>query len=439
MVRIQGVAAMRRVLLLVPLVIALTGCASRIAPDGRCAQVIDRPAFEFEGRTLHETPDIKAPPLRRANALLSAGCIEESIQTARTFGSRHASDFHIAFLDARYAWIEGDEAGAESILQRTLADHPDFLSAQVLLASLYAQDPAQLEKARRMLSSLALTAPTDLWVFMANRKLAAVDAPSPALHREFLAIARDPRFPPSARGTAVRLGLDIPNLAREDYLALYRADIEYESSESMACKINHLAFQLVAVDSRYDEARELLESPRAAEAECSAIESNRILLAETYLFQAARLNPLPTTGNASLVSKARNALGGDWSALGRFIMQRPGYEVLAPLVAARIPVAQVDQDGRTQICHAAMIGAVDAVRAQLALGADANGRCEGTSLLGYIVLATSDEPYQVAWQREIVRLLRASGAQVTPEDIEQCVNPDNGSACRDSILPLIQP
>jgi len=377
--------------------------AKNVPIDARCQQVVDSPPWRFRGRTLVETPDITAPELRRANALLSSRCRTESERLLASYRQARPDDFHADFLEARLMWTGGDDGGTEELLNATLH------------------------------------APTDLWVFMDLLMLEAIESPSAALRDELLEINRNPAFPPSAREMASQAGRRLPNLSREQYEAYFWADLDYESATPMACKIHNLAFNLVVVDGRYPDARKLLESPKALAANCSGVEGNRILLAETYLFEAARISAGPSPSNAALVSKADEVLRGDWTGLSMFIMGRPQYAAIAPFVSSQMAPSDVDASGRTQLCNAVMTASVQAVQTQLDLGADPNGRCEHSSLLGYIVRGASTQPTRADWQRQIVRMLRAAGAQVTPQDVASCRNPDNGPACRNSLLPLLEP
>jgi tetratricopeptide (TPR) repeat protein len=405
--------------------------------EPRCQQVADRGPFRFRGRTLEETPDITAAELRRANALLSSGCRMESVALLEAYRRAHPGDFRTAYLDARLSLTGGDTVGTEQLLAATLRDHPDFQSAQLLLASVYIEQN-RIAEARALLESLSLHAPTSLWVFMDGLRLEALESPSAALRDELLEINRSPAFPPSARQAASWIGRRLPNLSREQYEAFHWAELEYESAMPMACKIQSLAFNLVVVDGRYADAKKLLESPKALAADCAGVEGNRILLAEIYLFEAARISAAPSAANAALVSKAHEVLGGDWSGLSRFIMGRPQFATIAPFIASAMAPADVDAYGHTQICNAVMMASAEAVRAQLELGADPNGRCERRSLLGFLAHGASDEPTRGAWQQNIVRMLRAAGGRVTPEDLEYCRNPENGPACRASLLPLLE-
>lgn len=394
--------------------------------------------MRFHGRTLVETPDITAPELRRANVLLSSGCPAESAALLAAYRQAHPDDFRAAFVEARLMWTAGNGFGAAELLNATLNAHRDFPSAQLLLASIDIEE-RRIEEARTRLNALSLHAPTDLWVFMDLLTLEALESPSAALRDELLEINRSPAFPPNAREGASWIGRHLPDLSRDQYEAYFWADLDYESATPMACKIHHLAFNLVVVDGRYQDARKLLESPKALAANCSGVEGNRILLAETYLFEAARISATPSAANAALVSKAHEVLRGDWSGLSTFIMGRPQYAAIAPFVASQTAPSDVDAYDRTQICNAVMTASVAAVQTQLDLGADPNGRCEGNTLVGYLVRGASTHPVGSAWQQQILRMLLAAGAQVAPQDLASCRNPDNGPACRNSLLPLLEP
>ena len=417
---------------------AVTASAATPGSESRCQAVPDGRPVAFHGRTLVETPDIEAPALRRANVLLSHRCRAEAIEVLNAYRQAHPDDYHARFVEARLAWTAGDDIRAEEIVFGVLREHPDFASAQVLLTSLYIEQNRP-DDARAVLDSLTLHAPTDLWVYMDSLRLEALSSPSAALRDTLLEINKDARFPPSARETASHAGRGLPNLTRAQFEAYYWADLEYESATPMACKIHNLAFNLSVVDGRQAEARKLLESPKALAADCAGMEGNRVLLALSYLMEAAQVSAGPSPQNAALVSKAHEVLGGDWSTLARFVMGRTQFAALQPFIASATSPADVDAAGRTQICNAVMLADVAAVQAQLDLGADPNGRCEYSSLIGEPIRATSATPTRAAWQQDIVRMLRAAGARVTPDDLAWCRNRDNGPECSKSLLPLLEP
>lgn len=405
-----------------------------VKPDVRCQEVrIEKPVL-FRGRTLVETPDIMAPDLRLANSLLSHRCRAAAIQLLEKYTKATPTDYRVTFLQARLAWTAGDTDQTQEILTATLREHPDFASAQVLQASLLIEQ-GQLDKADPLLDSLSLHSPTDLWVFMDGLQLEALRSPSQALRETLLEIDKNPGFPPSAREAASRVGRHLAT-TRDQFEAYYWADLDYESATPTACKIHNLAFLLSEDGGRFEQARALLESPKGRAADCMGTEGNRVLLAQTYLMEAARISAVPSAANAALVSKAHEILGGDWSGLARHIIGRPQFGVLQPFIASGMAPDEVDQGSHTQICNAVMQSNAPAVQAQLDLGADPNGQCEGYSLIGLIVMSTGREA-SVARQA-VVRLLRGAGAKVTPLDIERCSNPDNGRGCARDLLPLLQ-
>lgn len=406
------------------------------SPDARCQHVTAEKPVTFHGRTLVETPDITDPELRLANALLSHRCRAEAILLVEKYNTVHPDDYRTRFLAARLAWTGGDSIRAEQIVWATLREHPDFASAQLLKASLFIEQERP-DEARPLLDSLSLHSPTDLWVYLDGLRLEALSAPSQALRQTLLEITKNPGFPPSARETASQTGRQLPNISRDQFEAFYWADLDYESATPMACKIHNLAFLLSEDGGRFAQARALLESPKAQNADCLGAERNRVLLAQAYLMEAARISAGPTAANAALVSKAHEILGGDWSELARHVIGRPQFAALQPFLASATAPSSLDRYGRTQICNAVMLLDVAAVQAQLDLGADPNGRCEDDSLIDHLVMTASERSAGAG--QTIVRLLRGAGARVTPRDIEWCRNPDNGRACAQLLLPLLAP
>lgn len=184
---------------------------------------------------------------------------------------------------------------------------------------------------------------------------------------------------------------------------------------------------------RFAEARALLESPRAGNSRCPAGPQREILLAQAYLMEAARLGPRPSTANEELVSRARELLEGDFTALADWTIGRPQYAVLQPFIASQVGGDAVDRYGRTLICQAVMRLDAAAVRDQLDAGADPNGRCNERSLVGAVVWKATRE--RVAARQEILHLLLERGA--LPTDLEYCASPANGD-CSAVLLPLLR-
>jgi hypothetical protein len=402
----------------------------------RCEQLTAGIPVVFHGRTLTEGPDITDPDLRRANSLLSAGCRDEALNLAKAFMATHSPDFHIAFLLARLAWTVGDTYDTDQVVNAVLREHPDFVSAQVLQASRLIEQ-RRLEEAATLLNSLSLRSPTDLWVYMDGLQLEARRAPSATLRDTLLEINRSAAFPPSAREVASHVGREMPNLSRDQFEAFYWADLDYESATPIACKIHSLAFLLSEDGGRYAQARDLLLSPKAQAGDCEGPTTNGVLLAQTYLMEAAHINAVPTAANASLVAKAHEILGDDWPELAHYVIGRPQFAVLEPFIAGAIAPDTKDQYGSTQICNAVALSDVAAVQTQLRAGADPNGNCEGFSLIGFIIINGGES--HIEERQTILRLLRAAGGKVTAENVAICRDPANGSACEHHLLSILQP
>jgi hypothetical protein len=49
--------------------------------------------------------------------------------------------------------------------------------------------------------------------------------------------------------------------------------------------------------------------------------------------EAAHINAGPTTANASLVAKAHDVLGDDWSELAQYVIGRPQFTTLQPFIS----------------------------------------------------------------------------------------------------------
>jgi tetratricopeptide (TPR) repeat protein len=418
-------------------VLPITASLAASSPVGlealRCAQVTVSPPIEHRGRVLIEIPDIPEPELRLANQLMSAGCLDKAGSTLEQFQRQYPDSRNARFVAARYAWHVSTSAAAERIIQEALRAHPDFTSATVLLAHIrYSKGRA--DEALELLDVAASKAPDDLWVFLGKLRAEAMYRPSRDLHVQLLEILRNPAFPPNAREEAGDLAAHIPGLTYDDLVVIYRESLKIDSSTPAAYKAQNLAVSLSEGLGRHAETRALLESPGAVRDGYLNSSLNRILLAQAYLMEAARVGAEPMPANEHLIQKAANVLRGDFTGLLEHVMSRPQYKDLQPFLASLTHPEEFNDVGRTPLCNAVIQLNVAAVEAQLNAGADPNGACETEdSLVGYLVFMATNK--YVERRQGIMRLLLEHGAK--PVKLDACRSPSSGN-CSRVLLPLLE-
>lgn len=201
----------------------------------------------------------------------------------------------------------------------------------------------------------------------------------------------------------------------------------------LACQMAKVALRLSEIEHRYADVIQLLESPQAREGNCTGLETNRILLAQAYLMEAAKISTRPGPANKKLVDRAHVVLNGDYTGLAAHVMSRPQAATLAPFLAGNLHPDEVNSRDSTTLCEAVNQLNVEAARAQLQAGADPNGRCRHESLVGSLVfMATTGKDDR---RREIMRALLEHGATVT--NIDACRSPTMGD-CREVLLPIME-
>lgn len=386
----------------------------------------------FDGHQLEEIPDITAPDLRLANRYISRRCYRSAAALLIAHQQEHPEDYRASYVAARLEWTTGDESNVERMLSDVLRDHHDFASALVLLAG-WKLEQSDFVGAARLLDQAARVSPDDLWLYMDRLRIQASLSPPPELAKTLLAIAQDGRFPPNARETAAELGKQLPNQSMAAFETFYRAELTFESGTPMPCKYANLAGLMSAQGHRYREVQQLLESPGAVAGQCQGLDMNRMLLAESYLLQAAELDPQPSPRNAELRTKASVILRGDFAGLAGWVMGRPQERTLRPFLSTAMPVDAVDQYGRTVICNAVISESVEGVTTELRRGADPNGRCDRNRLANYILLMATHE--HVTERQAMLRALLEHGGKVEPR--MPCNGPDGGD-CYKVLRPILE-
>jgi hypothetical protein len=422
----------QRLFLLLLLILLAQPAAAQDLQE-RCALVQPIADVKFNGRVLRSTPDIKEQALRKADALLSARCYELYQQVVEDYLAKHPDDEHVWFLHARQAWLFGQVPRSKAMMTAALAKRPSFTSMKVLQASL-AIDENRLEDAQTLLAQVEKEQPRDLWLFMDRLRLEALLIPSAATTRSLLAVLENPAFPGSARETAARSLQQVRNQSLDVLERAYREQLTFESATPYEMKARNLAFFLIHIAGKPAQAHALLE-PMLAAQDRELQESARGLQVDAYLMEAAQ--PAVTDARRrELVNEAGKAVGNDWTLVEYRLAQQP--ELLATL-QQYLPEGAVaestDKYGRTMLCNAVMTMNVAAVQAALRRGGDANGDCDGTTHLEYVLRMgwggpTAEDEAPV--MQGMVRALLEAGAK-QPRYTGDCT-----PACRKYLLPILQ-
>lgn len=399
----------------------------------RCLTVKPGVKFEFQGHPLLETPDIVEPELRLANALLSERCFDQMTRILEDFAAEHPDNYHASFVRARFLWIMVGTFQARVLTESVLRAHSDFTSMKILLASIYLEDK-KFEDAAKLLDEVEKIHPEDLWLYMDRLRIEAGVVPTPDTVKTLSAIIADARFPPSARGQALNtakyeIALNVPAA---------QSDEMFEQAMSSGSVNNDCALADQArdvIELRGDSAAgvKLIEKHLRTSDECAGTPLVRILLAEAYLLEAAKISPVPGPANATLARQAKEAMGGDLTPIVDRAPMRLFLVPILPFLNGFMDVRTVDGNGDTLICQAVAFNNTAMVKALLARGADPNGRCEHDSLVMSLLLRPTRD--KIPEHQLILRSLLERGARV--EWLDACASPDNGN-CSTVYLPILK-
>ena len=401
----------------------------------RCADVTASEKIPHRNRVLVETPDIDAPELRLANALISARCFDNAQPLLEKYVIDHPDDFREYFVDARVAWVSGNRGNAERRMNALLYKHPEFASAKVLLASMAIED-RDFKKAQKLLDEVESVHPEDLFAYIDRLRIEAILVPESGTATELQEIMTNPRFPPNAREQAsytIQYELTRASTAvRDEGFRAYMATGGIDQDCALA---NH--------------AQELLEirnDPKAAAAEiehytgpdtCGKALSLRTLLAEAYLLEASALEKKPGRKSAALVTRAKSVLNGNLTVLAQRVAARPFLTPLVPFLVGAVDSLEIDANGRNVLCNSVMALNPAMVKAELDRGANLKSDCHTgmpneTMVRSIIYMVTTK---QIEERQAVLRLLLEYGAPV--EGLAFCASPVNGD-CATNLLPILQ-
>jgi hypothetical protein len=399
----------------------------------RCARVKPIVDIKFEGRILRSTPDIQEPTLRRADALLSARCYDLYQQVVDEYVAKHPDDDRVWFLYARQSWIFSQEPKAKAMMARALAKRPGFTSMKVLQASM-AIDENRLEDAQALLVQIEKEQSQDLWLFMHHLRLDALLTPGAETMRLLLAVIENPAFPGSARQVAFQVLQTMPSPSLDVLERAYRAQLTFESASPYSYKAHNLAFFLMHIGGKPEQAHAVLDSLLASPDYTDVWERARELKVDAYLLQAAQPK-VDKAQRKALVEQAGKVVGNDWSRVESRLAAQPDQLGMLQEYLPRGSVAEtVDEAGRTVLCDAVMTNSLYAVKAALRRGANPNGQCERTTLVQYMfngwIYPDTDD--LTASYVEILRALLAAGA-APPKDFSECTE-----KCKKHLVPVLR-
>lgn len=402
-----------------------------------CARVDADGPIQFEGRNLVETPDITEPELRRANALLTAGCLDEAMRTWQDFGRRNPDNYHILYVRARWKGLLG--GAAQIMADMALRDHPDFASAKVLLASLDL-DNKNYSAAAKLLDDVERSQPDDLWAYIDRLRLEAALAPKPSTEDTLSAIMRDSQFPPSVRAQVLRtVQFELARIIQPRPDPMLSSVVE-DGSPMAECALYLKAEILIEVRDDPRSGAELIEryldNNRPCEDDLSA--QIRMLLAEAYLLQASEVAPEPGPANAALVGKAKEALRGNLTPVAVNIASIRKFERLIPFLRGFVDPNALDDYGKTMLCNAVRAYNSPMVAEALREHADPNSHCfrgSTDTVLRTFLLTVTPPGEHVTERQEIVRELLSRGASV--EGMANSCTPAEGD-CATVLLPILK-
>jgi hypothetical protein len=310
-----------------------------------------------------------------------------------------------AYLDAHRDLLDGRRGDAERTLRALLATEPGAVPATILLAQALL-DRERRDEARGLLDGLA-PGVADARAAVLRLRLAALDAPKGEGPARLGQVLRDAEVPPELREMAGTTLLYATALDVGQKEAALRELLRFDSP--MPPWRKHLALgRFLAEDAGKPAlARAGLQAVLDGDAPASGKEEARVLLAETWLLDAAAIAPGPTAANAEAVARAGAVLGGNLLPLATRVRQFHDLSALMPFVeGVRDPEAR-DAQHATALCRATQALDAAAVQAALDAGAAVDGECAGATPLAFVVRAG---PADFARKRAVAERLLARGA-----------------------------
>ena len=383
------------------------------APPASCVSADPDRSLRLLDRELRDTPALTAAPLRKLNAQLSRGECFSAASTAvdaLLIGGDESPGAY--YLEARVDALAGRRNVAERKADAALGRAPGYAPLLVLKASLLL-DREQRAPARELLAQADAAQPGDLRSAFQRMRVDALDAPKGDGARQLFKVLRDTSMPPDIRDVAMQTLLYLTALDIDKKQDAVREGLRFESQTSRADKLNTLARLLAEESGKTEAARKLLQQVLDdKQVGQQSQHMAEVLMAETWLLDAARIDPMPSARNAELVAKARAAANDDMVPLAGRIRGLHDLSALLPFVADVHDANERGPDGLTLVCRGAQLLDESKIRRALEAGAEVDSECSGSTALAYVV---RQGPGFFSIKRDILALLLAAGANPDPK------------------------
>jgi hypothetical protein len=384
---------------------------SAAAPATACDALDPARSLQFNAGQWREQTGYADPADARIAAQLARGACRATADAALgAMLARSPESAASLALDARRDLLDGDRSVAERKLRAALARDPGFAPAKVLLAEALLGREQRVEAAA-LLAEADAASPHDLRNAVLRLRLDALEhphGPGPAL---LVRLVRDEAMPPDLRDMAQATVLYATALDVGQKEAVLREALRFDAPTPLWRRQFALGRFLAEDAHKPAAAREPLQAVLEGAAPASGKAEARVLLAETWLHEAAAIAPTPVAANAAQVGRARVAAGTDLPALAARVRGLNDLAALVPFVADIHDPDARDAQHLTALCRATQ--ALDAARVQVALdaGAAVDGECAGATPLAFVVRAG---PGDFARKRAVATLLLARGAAPDP-------------------------
>jgi hypothetical protein len=411
-----------------------------VAMPSNCGALDPARQVDFLGSPRREAATLGNAGAERLDAQLARGACRAAANAGVDALLGADPDDPVAnYLDARRDLLDGRREVAERKLQAVLVRRPGFAAAQVLLAQALLERE-QRSQARTLLRSAQASAPGDLRAAFLRLRLDALDAPKGPLLDQVSRALRDPALSPELRELAGETLLYARALEFDQKEAALREMLRFDSQTPGWNKRLKLGRFLAEDAMKTAPAREVLAQVLAGDAPATARDDARVLVAETWLLDAAAIDPQPGPRNAAQVAEAKAAVRGDMLPVAKRVRQWHNLARLEPFVTGTSDPDLRDAQSRTALCRATQALDAAAVSAALDAGAAVDGECAGATALAYLVRAG---PGEFARKRAVLQVLLAHGADPDPKlypgasYTARSFCADNFPDCQRELLPLL--
>jgi hypothetical protein len=414
--------------------------AAEAATSSACARLDPARSVRLDGADLHEQSGYPDAADARVAAQFARGSCRVAADAALASRLATAPDEAATLtLDARRDLLDGDRAVAERKLRAALARAPGFAPAKALLAEALLGSEQRVE-ASALLADASASAPPDLRAAVLRLRLDALEQPHGAGPAKLVRLVRDEAMPPDLREMAQATVLYATALDVAQKEQVLREALRFDAPTPLWQRQLALGRFLAEDAHKAAPAREVLQAVLDGNAPAGGQAEARVLLAETWLHEAAAIAPQPGPENAAQVARARAAAGRDLPALATRVRGLHDLASLVPFVADIHDPDARDAQHLTALCRATQ--ALDAARVQAALdaGAAVDGECAGATALAFVVRAG---PGDFARKRAVASLLLARGAAPDPplypgsSYTARSFCADHFPECERELLPLL--